>query len=192
MEAIPMTPAESPLTPQDLSAETRAKMRSTGSPWMREAVTVIDALRARLATVTQERDEAREFGEQAANAHNALLLDRKTTCVYCGHEYEGDTPDHAQLTAHVSTCQKHPLAASREQVRVLRTALKQAENTTRSPKLVNSSGRLWPAPGCRLANSTAAPAPLPSASSGASSFSRLKALICWTVTSRPVVGSSRI
>jgi hypothetical protein len=37
------------------------------------------------------------------------------TCVYCGHEYPPGTPSHGSpvLTAHIKTCEKHPLGVVR-------------------------------------------------------------------------------
>jgi hypothetical protein len=45
------------------------------------------------------------------------------TCVYCGHEYPAGTPaaNHELLTAHIKTCDKHPMReAEAENARLLR------------------------------------------------------------------------
>lgn len=50
---------------------------------------------------------------------------RVLTCVYCGHEYPQDTPAWGDgvLTAHISTCQAHPMRAVEADRDRLRTAL---------------------------------------------------------------------
>ncbi len=47
------------------------------------------------------------------------------TCVYCGQQYPRDTPTHGSpvLTAHIRTCEKHPLRAAEAQIAQLRKAL---------------------------------------------------------------------
>lgn len=90
-----------------------------------------------IAEVERERDEARDFGERAAKAHNDLLLNGPVTaCAWCGHEFESGTPiaQSDVLYEHARVCEKHPLraaesglAALREQVRTLRETLEIAD-----------------------------------------------------------------
>src|SRR5436190_18717944 len=72
-------------------------------------------LRADIERLTKERDEARRFGEEAAEKYNQTLTDpafeRVLRCAFCAAEYPPATPptqDEA-LTAHVKVCAKHPM-----------------------------------------------------------------------------------
>ena len=72
----------------------------------------LSRLRASLAAVTKERDEARTLAEEACRRYNELIASGPTlTCAFCGSEYPRGTPpsQHEALTAHVLVCEKHPL-----------------------------------------------------------------------------------
>ena len=51
--------------------------------------------------------------------------ERILTCVYCGHEYPQDTPSHGEgvLTAHIKTCERHPMRKAEQEIAMLRAAL---------------------------------------------------------------------
>jgi len=50
---------------------------------------------------------------------------RVLTCIYCGHEYPQDTPASGDqvLTDHIKVCEKHPLRAAEDKIKLLRSAL---------------------------------------------------------------------
>lgn len=58
-----------------------------------------------------ERDEAREFAEEAARLYNDLLEQVVLRCAFCEAEYPEGTPatQHANLAEHVKVCPKHPM-----------------------------------------------------------------------------------
>ncbi len=47
------------------------------------------------------------------------------TCVYCGMAYPTDTPRHGAkiLTDHIKVCEKHPLRAAEDEIRLLKIEL---------------------------------------------------------------------
>ena len=65
-----------------------------------------------------QRDEARRFGEDAAEKHNELLKQMRVTCVYCGWEYPKDTPRYGSpvLFEHIKICKKHPMRVLEKRV----------------------------------------------------------------------------
>jgi hypothetical protein len=50
---------------------------------------------------------------------------RIITCVYCGHEYQDETPTHGAevLKNHIKICPKHPMREAEEMIELLRSAL---------------------------------------------------------------------
>lgn len=62
------------------------------------------------ATLTAERDEAREWARKLQRTTQTL------TCVYCGKEYPPGSPAHGAsvLTEHIRVCEKHPMHALRK------------------------------------------------------------------------------
>lgn len=86
-------------------------------------------LKADLLRVTQERDEARRFGEEAAARYNELLAtcaeNTAVTCAFCGVVYPPGTPRHGdgQLADHIRTCEQHPLRAAEARVAALEAEL---------------------------------------------------------------------
>lgn len=120
------TPAVSPATDEEI-ADTEARAHR---------VTGIGSVRALklIARIRQEQErvkEARAFAELAAEKYNDLLARGNTlTCAFCGMEYpDGTLPtQHEALTAHIRTCEKHPLRAELAACReVLRRGLLNAE-----------------------------------------------------------------
>ncbi len=84
------------------------------SDWglLHEAADAIGTLQARVTALELERDEARQFGENAARQYNELLAwVNIVTCAYCGKEYPRGTPRHGDglLAEHIKTCEKHPM-----------------------------------------------------------------------------------
>lgn len=108
--------APSPAGPEETALD-----RALATPWHLEpnetivaARAELSALRARLAALVLERDEARKFGEEAAKRYNDLIARGPVlTCAFCSWEYAAETPasGHPALTAHVMECEKHPLRA---------------------------------------------------------------------------------
>ena len=79
-----------------------------------EWLEAIEILQVEVRKRKVERDEARKFGEDAAAKYNELLSERRILrCAFCDQEYPLGTPSsqHADLTAHVMQCEKHPLRA---------------------------------------------------------------------------------
>lgn len=66
-----------------------------------------ERLRAEVATLTAEREEARDW------VRPTTQMSRVLTCAFCGEAYPPGTPDsnHVSLTAHVMVCAKHPMRA---------------------------------------------------------------------------------
>lgn len=92
------------------------KWMDAGSGWLDErqrgSFRVLDGVAAKLAELTAERDDAREWVRTITTAERTL------TCVYCGHAYPPGTPAHGSdtLTAHISTCEKHPMRLLEERI----------------------------------------------------------------------------
>lgn len=53
------------------------------------------------------------------------MSERTITCVYCGYEYQQDTPTHGSnvLTEHIKICEAHPLRKAEADIKLLRSAL---------------------------------------------------------------------
>ncbi len=71
------------------------------------------ALEAAATMNSRTVSTAREDAQIIADAHSRAT--QVLTCVYCGHAYPPGTPAHGSpiLTAHIKTCDKHPLGAVR-------------------------------------------------------------------------------
>lgn len=61
--------------------------------------------------LTKERAEARAWAEKTVQ--EMAVNGRVVTCIYCGMEYGEGTPtsQDERLTAHIRTCEKHPMRA---------------------------------------------------------------------------------
>lgn len=70
-------------------------------------VAALEAERARSAELLAERNDARAW------VRRLTATERVLTCVYCGKAYPPGAPDHSAdvLTAHIRTCEKHPMRA---------------------------------------------------------------------------------
>jgi hypothetical protein len=87
--------------------------------WKRYAGAEIGDLKARTEKAEAERDEARDWVRKM-HRENQIL-----TCIYCGHSYPPGTPASGSdvLTAHIKTCEKHPLRKAEARIATLEAAL---------------------------------------------------------------------
>lgn len=86
-----------------------------------------EAAESALTQRTEERDEARRFGEDAARQYNELLeAYNRVTCAFCGEEFPRGTPRHGDglLAEHMRTCVQHPLADAQQRIARLEQALR--------------------------------------------------------------------
>lgn len=78
-----------------------------------------DAYEKQLREMQAQRDGARQWVDRMRTETQVL------TCVYCGHAYPPGSPTHGAevLTAHVKTCEKHPMRTVEASALAMRHAL---------------------------------------------------------------------